>query len=566
MDLEDTNPDPVYVGVFGNRGGPRSRTGCHTCRRRKVKCDETRPVCRRCARLSRPCDWSSPRRRRDIPPTSIIASGHGRQACNSPHVEPCTIASDAAVILAASSPLPRFSWAYDIPLYAHTSQSGLCLGPTDHAAILLYRSTFVSLHDTKTPTYSVQSIVFQVGISSALVMHMVLAIGLQYLSASPDSSQRGEDNALCVDAVRHYCEAIRLLGQAIKGSLPRSELNTVLAALWLILVYEQYFGHDTTGQALCKHLQGAASVLEANLPSLVPALHTDNEQPLAADHSIRQAQDLPYLTSRLLVRLTVLDARAASFGLGGQLNLSLARSMGLDHLSQTEVPWSHFLSAIYDHSEPLSQATWGTEYPSTEVAYDDDNQAAFQLYRYCSTLRLMAAQIRRRNGETSSLIPAAKRMLELLQVQFSELFSTAARISPSLKPSNEGLIMTLCWIVPHYYGSVLDFSRIIDMDRPEQQRAEAREQILKLAYYSWENGGATAIARASWPLFMAALTTSDCIHQDWVLSRFEQLSCFGINYRRAHQWLKSRIREMRQGVASEELDLTSSSQISQFFL
>ena len=37
---------------------PRSRTGCWTCRTRKVKCDEGRPVCGQCSRLEHNCDYS----------------------------------------------------------------------------------------------------------------------------------------------------------------------------------------------------------------------------------------------------------------------------------------------------------------------------------------------------------------------------------------------------------------------------------------------------------------------------------------------------------------------------
>ncbi|ETI29066.1 hypothetical protein G647_01519 [Cladophialophora carrionii CBS 160.54] len=36
---------------------PRSRTGCWTCRTRKVKCDEGRPVCGQCSRLGHNCDY-----------------------------------------------------------------------------------------------------------------------------------------------------------------------------------------------------------------------------------------------------------------------------------------------------------------------------------------------------------------------------------------------------------------------------------------------------------------------------------------------------------------------------
>ncbi|KAF8866465.1 hypothetical protein BDZ45DRAFT_273651 [Acephala macrosclerotiorum] len=37
---------------------PRSRSGCWTCRTRKVKCDEQRPACRQCVRLGHECDYN----------------------------------------------------------------------------------------------------------------------------------------------------------------------------------------------------------------------------------------------------------------------------------------------------------------------------------------------------------------------------------------------------------------------------------------------------------------------------------------------------------------------------
>ncbi|KAI0483918.1 fungal-specific transcription factor domain-containing protein [Xylariaceae sp. FL0804] len=39
--------------------GLRKRTGCLTCKRRHVKCDETQPLCKACVRLELDCSWSS---------------------------------------------------------------------------------------------------------------------------------------------------------------------------------------------------------------------------------------------------------------------------------------------------------------------------------------------------------------------------------------------------------------------------------------------------------------------------------------------------------------------------
>ncbi|KAF2033358.1 hypothetical protein EK21DRAFT_58774 [Setomelanomma holmii] len=41
-------------------GNYRSRSGCLTCRARRVKCDEARPVCKACSKKNRPCQWEAP--------------------------------------------------------------------------------------------------------------------------------------------------------------------------------------------------------------------------------------------------------------------------------------------------------------------------------------------------------------------------------------------------------------------------------------------------------------------------------------------------------------------------
>ena len=39
---------------------PKARSGCQTCKRRKVRCDETKPVCIRCKKAGRTCEGYSP--------------------------------------------------------------------------------------------------------------------------------------------------------------------------------------------------------------------------------------------------------------------------------------------------------------------------------------------------------------------------------------------------------------------------------------------------------------------------------------------------------------------------
>lgn len=47
---------PIYSKATG-RSGPKTRTGCSTCRRRKVRCDEGRPTCANCTRLKISCGF-----------------------------------------------------------------------------------------------------------------------------------------------------------------------------------------------------------------------------------------------------------------------------------------------------------------------------------------------------------------------------------------------------------------------------------------------------------------------------------------------------------------------------
>lgn len=67
--------DQIPRARGAGRSGPRRRTGCLTCRARKVRCDEAKPSCANCERLRIRCnyrapvahspDWASPRQSHD---------------------------------------------------------------------------------------------------------------------------------------------------------------------------------------------------------------------------------------------------------------------------------------------------------------------------------------------------------------------------------------------------------------------------------------------------------------------------------------------------------------------
>ncbi|KAH7127854.1 hypothetical protein B0J13DRAFT_611452 [Dactylonectria estremocensis] len=97
----------------------RAKTGCFTCRRRKVKCGEERPSCRNCAAFGRECVW----------PTSLDMSDRRNRSPASPRLS-----------AAASSPL-SFSFSSSsssgTPLQDLTSQSP----SATRNAMVSYRNT-----------------------------------------------------------------------------------------------------------------------------------------------------------------------------------------------------------------------------------------------------------------------------------------------------------------------------------------------------------------------------------------------------------------------------------------
>lgn len=55
----DSQPGSGQSGLRNRRSHRKSRTGCRTCKGRRVKCDETKPQCRRCQTYGIACDFIS---------------------------------------------------------------------------------------------------------------------------------------------------------------------------------------------------------------------------------------------------------------------------------------------------------------------------------------------------------------------------------------------------------------------------------------------------------------------------------------------------------------------------
>src|SRR6187402_631793 len=100
----------------------RVRTGCATCRRRRVKCDEAKPVCARCRAANFLCEGYTPPRR-----TSDLSAVSG---------SPPRLAAPRE-----GSPFGELSWRHrdwrkeQLPLYHHfVTTSVIRLFRIDHVS------------------------------------------------------------------------------------------------------------------------------------------------------------------------------------------------------------------------------------------------------------------------------------------------------------------------------------------------------------------------------------------------------------------------------------------------
>lgn len=269
----ESSPEPVGLG----RSGPRSKAGCWTCREKKVKCDEGRPICERCIRLGRRCDYvprqrkkigkrqmrvpgiSRPRTQPDdyelVPFTRDEASSTNRCACTSPN---------AGEALASTQLRSKITWSRaENALLANPlsppslSACSLALSTKDHEAIRHFRTTYAMIQHTKNPRYSVISIIFLLAECNSMVMHMVIALARREIAYQ--SNGEGDDHADFEDAIQHYNAAMRIMAKSVETSEGSSNLDIILATLWLMIAYEQKFGDSV--------VSGSPIISRGQLPS-----------------------------------------------------------------------------------------------------------------------------------------------------------------------------------------------------------------------------------------------------------------------------------------------------------
>ena len=264
-----------------NASAPRRRkqhlrvfTGCATCRRRHVKCDECVPSCTNCIRRSLRCDYrrkisfkvtlpddyqvtsvEPPRSQDEIDEEErdhLLSQLPG----TSPHAQ-----SDASIAETPNNRIP--SGSTEVPLPQATERLGRCpaisLRPdlTDYPMLyynyfLTTVSTMLIIYDTPSNSNPYRLFPMLAG-SSGLLQNAMIALGAQHLAGLDGTQDRRHHHRAAIDA---YAEAVGQLKEVVLSNKLSSKLESLSTSL-LLCMFDQI---STAGSQWKIHLAGACEV------------------------------------------------------------------------------------------------------------------------------------------------------------------------------------------------------------------------------------------------------------------------------------------------------------------
>ncbi|CAF3449348.1 unnamed protein product [Fusarium graminearum] len=400
----------------------RSKTGCQTCRAKKVKCDEQRPECARCKRLQLTCNWAqelarNKRRGRDRAPTcrdlqprptspipdlaqtpvSASVAIIEKEDPGSFIVETSRLFDDVALPLDASilatpnslvpswdafcAPAPWCS-AADIgyvfngngaiePLAGslissdYDDQASLCcipLSPLDNIALDHYSNAVTRSFTPKSPKWSTLTMLRSISISEPMLMHLLLAVALNDMWCRGKQS----DPELQEAARQHYTAGEGLVAD-MRNTVFKSKTDPgavatnhlqICTAFWFMYMYQTRMP-DIDSEYLGRlSLAVAAHVRAYGLDELC------TNGSVAATSG--DAEPTPFsaadgaLIASVMIGLYFEDVKYGFYRCGGWL---------AKHLNCNKTQ----LGRVYDLGRNALALYWGAQYPLGEFMIDLNN-------------------------------------------------------------------------------------------------------------------------------------------------------------------------------------------------
>ncbi|KAJ5813423.1 uncharacterized protein N7503_000173 [Penicillium pulvis] len=540
---------------MSGRNAPRSKSGCSTCRRRKVKCGEERPVCKRCLNLHLSCEWGVPVKR-----GRSAQIRHLQPALTAPDqvLWPGSEAGDMVVDLSHDALLDGFSpvsWPGDTltlepphvppfyppiapiriatPLYPPLGgnelacANSLTLTEHDQRYFQYFPSSSIVYYYMKGWDWSSLGYLYQgPAATNKVIMRMILALSASDMHRH-GLAVRSPGRPTAEDHGRyHYSLAVKEFRQLLET--PRrhvsvAELEIIFATMFLMVTYEWQFGNSVRHLQL--HLHGVRSLLESH-PQLFQVKNA-NDVFLAAEDEATSPEDavatkVSFIPEQFLLWMLYIDASCQPMGLTESL---------YDYVMQSHNPALH-PDHLHRCARLWGRCFWGEQYPDQEVLDDIENYRALELLHAGFHLRYRTWKVLVGSGSGPDTTESLFREILSTRDKYSDLFITAKFAGAvSARRTLNTIYMGVCT----FHAQILLHRRLLCVDRPPAAiHRQATTGIIDIARKQF-TADPRLLRRLHWPILMAIIETDDANHQAWLRQRLLELRDFHSEYAWANE-------------------------------
>ncbi|KAL6228667.1 major facilitator superfamily domain-containing protein [Aspergillus navahoensis] len=450
---------------MSGRHAPRSRTGCSTCRCRKVKCDETRPSCRRCQSAQVRCEWLKVARR-----------PRGNKVTSPKHP------LDGA-------PPRQTRYLPLLPRGLSSPPTSLSLSDQDREYLAFFpHSSLVQWIGKPWRWASLNYLHSKIAPHSPVIMKMILAIAATELEGLRCAAHRGlqQGGQVWEVGAGHYRSALREFHSLLGRPLPYSKLqvNEILAAFLLMVVYEYYFSPNTVG--LVMHLRGIYTFLRS----------------CGVTFQQQQGPTLPELSQQLLLFVMYIHLAA------------IQQDQITPHLWQEAGYESHFssvLDQIFQASRNTGLAIWQSDYPTEELVDDISVFRPLELFNECNKVKSRLL-LRKQRSLTPEDAERLAQELASIGNRFQDLIAASQRSASGLRKRE---LQTIYFSVADYHATNLllhQRSCVAEDLECHRKSLEAALEILRKI----SRDDDSKLGRLLWVMAVVADVASEADHRHWI--------------------------------------------------
>ncbi|KAK4158764.1 hypothetical protein QBC43DRAFT_328401 [Cladorrhinum sp. PSN259] len=527
----------------------RSLTGCRTCRRRHVKCDENKPTCQVCSRLSLDCVYTprltrEERRRRRI---QEVRNQPPRQLARASDPMPDNSESDmpGQSILAAADNWPASDPVFDLCLFdlpiggdftlapdLSVSNSGffdtmpapgntfLSVSPTvdmqlnsnglladlpalvpltniEREALDYYRNEPYFGFGNKSPNWSTHAILWETARTNSAVLHLLLAAS---------QAEIGWRSRSQTEMLRTADKNYQIGRQQLEMDIASGEVDplVMMVSFWFL----HWHIHRRYPSA---HRRTLSLELSRQMAEYVRGYRLHHKLVTVGSEDLGWSAAKKALVGRLLIWLLWLDTRARTLGEGG----SMAR-----FLTQSESQSS--MAALYEMSKETLSLNW-VDYPEEQLRDDINNSQPLDIVH---KTWMLAQKVNNAEEERLPLKPEVSKDILLDIDRFGQTGAVLSliRLTESTPVVRDRMRQNADWAIANYYAVRIYHFRcsLTAEDEPfsspsTMEISKTVESLMMLLQESLANEAMGQSDRLYWPLFWAGIETTERFKQRFIL-------------------------------------------------